>query len=128
MVSNKEYIRMVNQAVKEGKFNRPIEVVYTKTKPTAGGHQGVASHIPFKTHDRITLWKGLAKNREEAERKERRYEEEHGVHRQVATRDRILRHELWHLHRPYASEREVRYRLEKKPLPRELPTRRRKGY
>jgi len=119
MVSNEEYIRMVNKAVKEGKFNRPIKVVYTKNRPSIDGQQGVSSHQPYKEYDKISIWQGLPKNTDE----KRRYEERVG--RKVIDRDRALRHELWHIHKPYASEKEVRHNLETKSLPRELPLKRR---
>jgi hypothetical protein len=119
MVSNEAYIQMVNNAVRKGEFNRGIKVFYTKTKPIADGQQGIASHINLKNYDRIAIWKGLARNEEE--RKAR----EHKLGYKVIDRDRALRHELWHVHKPYASEKKVRNILEKKPLPRELPTRRR---
>lgn len=119
MVSNEEYIKMVNKAVKEKRFNRPIKVVYTKTKPKADGQQGVSSHQPYREYDRVTIWRGLAKNKEEREARE------HRLHRKVIDRNRALRHELWHVHKPYASEKEVRHVLERRPLPRRLPMRRR---
>lgn len=125
MVSNQEYIRRTNKAVREGRHNRPIKVIYTKTKPTACGRHGVSSHQPYKTHDRISIWKQLARNPEEKRKREQQISEQQGRPVHVITRDRALRHELWHVHDPYASEKKIRYELEKKPLPKELPLKRR---
>lgn len=125
MVSPKAYIRNVNTAVNRGSFNRKIKVVYTKNKPTTEGRLGVASHINMQDYDRIAIWKGLARNSEERKARERMLSEKLGRKVRVITREEALRHELWHIHRPYASERLVRSRLEKKSLPNELPTKRR---
>ena len=129
MVSTKQYIKNVNKAVKEGRHNRPIRIIVTKTKPTVGRTkvrlQGVASQNAFKNFDRISLWEGLAKNKREADEKSRIASKKFGRNVRVATRERILRHELWHIARPEASEKEVRFKLEKKTLPKKLPPRRR---
>jgi len=125
MVSNKRYIQNVNNAVRKGKFNRPIKIIFTRNKPTTEGKQGVGSHINFKKYDRIAIWKGLAKNNQEKLNRERILSKKLGRNVKIATRDRVLRHELWHVHKPYASERKVRYQLETKTLPNKLPTRRR---
>lgn len=116
---------MVNRAVKEGKHNRPIKVVYTKNKPITEGQQGVASHINMKKYDRIAIWKGLPRNYEEKIKREKELSEKLGKKVEVITREDALRHELWHVHKPYASEKEIRCKLEKKDLPNKLPTRRR---
>jgi hypothetical protein len=122
---NKDYIKMVNNAVKEGRHNRPIKVIITKNPPSTGAYKGVASHINMKHYDRIAIWSKLATNETERKSRERVLSNKLGEKVYVITRDEALRHELWHVHKPYASEKEVRTKLEKKPLPNELPTRRR---
>ncbi len=117
-LSNKKYVKFVNAAVKKGKHNRPIRIVLTKNKPTTEGKTGVATHINMKKFDRIAVWKGLVKNKEEQIRRSKM------LGRKVITRDQAVRHELWHIHKPYESEKNIKS-LEGMRLPKRLPVRRR---
>jgi len=123
-VREKNYINFVNNAVKRGMHNRPIKVVYTKNRPTTEGKQGVATHINMKKYDRIAIWKGLARNPQEKRKKERNFYKKTGRRVHVITRNNALRHELFHVLYPYASEKKV-MSMERKTLPRKLPVRRR---
>lgn len=118
-MKSEEYIKWVNEQVRKGNFNRRIKVIYTKNKPTIEGKQGVASQVNYKNYDKISIWKGLAKDKVEAEKKSKR------LGRKVITREQALRHEIWHVIEPYASEKRVRRTLENKKLPKRLPLRRR---
>lgn len=136
MVSPTQYVKKVNQAVQQGKHNRPIVVVYSKNKPTVGGVAGTASQQTYKKYDKITVYKKLPTTNEERnkliERVKQKYTEAkqkapptQELKKNIPLRSTVLRHELWHIHKPYATEKEIRHKLEKKALPNELPPRRR---
>lgn len=136
MVSPTQYIKKVNKAVQRGEHNRPIKVVYTKSKPTVGGVKGTASQQTYKKYDKISVYRKLpSTNTERAaliERVKQKYAEAkqkppstQELRKNIPLRNQVIRHELWHIHKPYASEKEIRHKLENKPLPNELPPKRR---
>jgi hypothetical protein len=115
---------MVNRNYKKKRYNREIKVIYTKTKPQADYHHGVSSLQTYDDHYRISVWEGLSKTRKELERRSQELSKQAGRPVGAVSQQRALRHELWHIHKPHASEKQIR-RIETKQLPRRLPPKQR---
>ena len=127
MVRPRTFIRFVNSAVSRGSHDRRIVLVKQNMTPSSGHNFGLAATTHCRNKDEIRIPKGLPRTRQDAQRLARTEQGENikrnlGL-RRIPTEREVIRHELWHIVKPSASESTIQ-RVDSNKLPRRLPERR----
>ena len=131
MVSPLKYIEKVNNAVKNKRHDRPIVVIKTRHLPEYKNYSSKGIVYHWKNKDEIRIPKGMPKTREEADRlaktEKGRWIKRALKVRKMPTENEVLKHELYHIIKPKATEAQV-LRASRNPIPNRLPPRRTSGF